>query len=875
MKLQRRLATRVFTAAIASIVCLGLVAAALLGFAQSAPALTVTGTIYNQIGEDPEIAVLSADESTLYVGSEGSVQIIPTTGPNANQVARSIALPCQPVALEISPDNTKLYMVPGNSGCPLDVYVYDVATGAQINTFNNSAATDILSAALSPDGSTLWVSTTVEYGTVYIFDTTSGVQTGSFTPPYKASEMVFAPDGSLVYLASTAYGTEDGYFYAVNPSTFAVTGSASLSSLTRIEGIAVSPNGQTVAITDWWNDQIYVITNPATPAPVSTKVQDIHDAEDVTFSADSLTVYVTGSDGVSSYVPSLGGIPIPTAAGDDAWGIAITSTGVLYVTNEVDNGYVTVMAAPNLAPAGQTIHATPGVALPAQPAWNPTGFNATPSYSISPAVSNGLSFSTTTGLLSGTPTVAAAPVTYTVQATSYTQSLGITFTNIAATTVTLSLTWTTPTLSPASQSATALFDKPFASTALMPANFSGTPSYALSGGTLPTGLQFNTQTGVVSGTPLAASPLVTYTITATSGIAMATATLALSVQPVMNPGHQNLSGTVNQAVGDSGYLVIGMPTGPSYSVSPALPAGLVLNPATGAISGSLPTASAGLYTVTASSGGLSAHATVYVNIAPVLTPVLQVVDGDTSTELVSVAPTAAGFPGAVQYSVSPRPPRWLRFDSSTGVLSGTPPEVFPPTSFVITGSSGAVRAAVTVSVSAIPELAVQAQTVYAMVGVPIAIAQSARSFDSSVSFEISPSLPAGLVFNTSSGLVSGTPTSTQPPTTYRVTARDGSFASESTVTLSVQAAPSAPNTTGTGTVNSHSTETPSAGVASARPTQTGSAPPSSSAKAEARTSTSAAVQPSVLALLLAGLVGAVLATTAIAGMQVLLRRRNR
>lgn len=40
------------------------------------------------------------------------------------------------------------------------------------------------------------------------------------------------------------------------------------------------------------------------------------------------------------------------------------------------------------------------------------------SYSISPAISNGLSFSTTTGLISGTPTAQATAVTYTITATN-------------------------------------------------------------------------------------------------------------------------------------------------------------------------------------------------------------------------------------------------------------------------------------------------------------------------------------------------------------------------------------------------------------------------------------------------------------------------
>lgn len=48
---------------------------------------------------------------------------------------------------------------------------------------------------------------------------------------------------------------------------------------------------------------------------------------------------------------------------------------------------------------------------------NSTG-GAINSYSISPTIGNGLSFSTTTGLISGTPTAQAAAVTYTITATN-------------------------------------------------------------------------------------------------------------------------------------------------------------------------------------------------------------------------------------------------------------------------------------------------------------------------------------------------------------------------------------------------------------------------------------------------------------------------
>lgn len=67
----------------------------------------------------------------------------------------------------------------------------------------------------------------------------------------------------------------------------------------------------------------------------------------------------------------------------------------------------------------------PGTAISSY-AINSTG-GGIASYSISPAIENGLSFSTVTGLISGSPSVAAPAVTYTITATNATGSASATY----------------------------------------------------------------------------------------------------------------------------------------------------------------------------------------------------------------------------------------------------------------------------------------------------------------------------------------------------------------------------------------------------------------------------------------------------------------
>jgi Putative Ig domain len=134
---------------------------------------------------------------------------------------------------------------------------------------------------------------------------------------------------------------------------------------------------------------------------------------------------------------------------------------------------------------------------------------------------------------------------------------------------------------------------------------------------LPAGLSLNTTNGAISGTPTAAMAQAAYTVTATNGSGSTTATLQITVTP---PAPSNLvypqttiSAIVGQAITPDTPTVTGMVS--SYSVSPALPAGLSLNTTTGVISGTPTVAVAQTaYTVTATNAGGNTTATVTITV---------------------------------------------------------------------------------------------------------------------------------------------------------------------------------------------------------------------------------------------------------------------
>ena len=179
--------------------------------------------------------------------------------------------------------------------------------------------------------------------------------------------------------------------------------------------------------------------------------------------------------------------------------------------------------------------------------------------------------------------------------------------------------------------------------------------YSVSPG-LPAGLTFNTDTGAITGTPTAASAAATYTVTVTDangatamaafsltadGAIAATVSAASTVQTV----YQSMSGlTPVSGSGGAGPLM--------FSISPGLPAGLVFNPNTGAITGT-PTAvsAATTYTVTVTdANGATATAMFSMTVAqqPSQTVVsaspMTATAGQAVTLTATVAATVAGTP---------------------------------------------------------------------------------------------------------------------------------------------------------------------------------------------------------------------------------------
>jgi DNA-binding beta-propeller fold protein YncE len=286
---------------------------------------------------------------------------------------------------------------------------------------------------------------------------------------------------------------------------------------------------------------------------------------------------------------------------------------------------------------------------------------AVTSYSVVPTLPWGLSLNSTSGAISGTPTVATEQANYNVTAYngggSTSATLSITVTNGAPTNLIYSS-------NPAVYTANAPI------MVNVPRTTGGEATqYAMSPGSpaLPASLMLNSTSGMISGTPSAASPATSYGITASNAFGSASVALTITVDrndaTKLAYSPSTVVYTAGQAI--TPLAVSNGVTG-TYTVNPPLPAGLSLNSGSGTISGT-PSAvtSTETYAVTASTSAGNAVGAVSITVDGVA-PWAQTIPNMEQT-ITPLAPAGSQFQ---QLNPDlPDNPAWLATHAATTAVS--------------------------------------------------------------------------------------------------------------------------------------------------------------------------------------------------------------
>ena len=231
-----------------------------------------------------------------------------------------------------------------------------------------------------------------------------------------------------------------------------------------------------------------------------------------------------------------------------------------------------------------------------------------------------------------------------------------------------------------------------------------------------------------------------------------------------------------------------------YSVSPALPAGLSLNIATGEISGT-PTALSTntTYTITASNSGGSSTTTITIVVNDEIPSFYYSPPEFTFTKGVTISSTilptnTGGTP--TSYTISPNLLSIFHFGINNGMIGGTPSITLTRTQFMITAtnSGGSSVTYINVTINDVPPGTFS----YSPVDMDLTLNQAMAPNTVSpgggavTSWEIEPDVPNGLNFESSNGTIWGTPTVLQTsPITYTIWANNSGGSSTTTVTITI------------------------------------------------------------------------------------------
>lgn len=427
---------------------------------------------------------------------------------------------------------------------------------------------------------------------------------------------------------------------------------------------------------------------------------------------------------------------------------------------------------------------------------------AVTSCSSSPALPAWASIDQSTCVISGSPTEALAATTYTITASN-------TGGSSSGAAVTLTVNAVAPTLSYATSTGTTGYVGSLMSVtpSTLKANGSAITSCTISPA-LPAWASIDNTNCVISGTPSGTMSATTYTVTANNSIgssggqAVTLTVEVLSAPTLSYVGASGTSGLINTlmtvaptTLDENGASIT------SCTISPTLPAWASINNTTCVISGT-PTATLAstTYTITATNSEGSASDTVTLDVNADVPSISYAAATGTTVSIgssMSVTPSTFNGNGATVTSCTSSPvlPSGLSINSSTCVISGSPDNIQAATSYTITATNsvGSSNASVTLTVEALaPQLSYSGATgTTGNAGSPMTVTPTTLEENGAAisNCTITPSLPTGLSLNTTTCVISGTPSSILSSTTYSVTAFNSvGSSSPASVTLTVNAA---------------------------------------------------------------------------------------
>ncbi len=627
--------------------------------------------------------------------------------------------------------------------------------------------------------------------------TTSSLATGVVQSAYSAT--LQATGGVSSYTWSVTTGTLPAGL-SLNAATGAITGTpttAGTSPITVTVADSETPTAKTATanLSIVVNQKLAVTTSSLGAAVVGTTYNQ--------------TLAATGGITPYTWAVTTGSLPAGLSLNASTGAITGTPTGpqvgtINFTVTATDSESPTKTATANLSiivsapPLSVTTSSLAGGTLGTaySATLGATGGITPYTWSISVgALPAGLTLNASTGQITGTPTGSmTGPITFTAKVTDSEQPTA------ASATAALSITITAAPLSVVTSSLpNGVAQSAYAGATLQAAGGVSPYTWSVTTGSLPAGLLLNSATGAISGTPTASGPI-TFTVTVTDSEIPTPQTanrqLTITINPQLTVTTSSLAAAVVGTAYNQTLAATGGITPYTWTVTiGSLPAGLTLNASTGAITGTPtgPQVGAINFTVTATdseSPTKTANANLSITVsAPPLSVTTSSLAGGTLGTAYSATLGAMGGITPYTWSVSVGSlPAGLSLNTSTGAITGTPTgNMTGPINFTVkvTDSeqpAGSATAALSITITAPPLSVTTSSFAVGVVASAYSASLQATGGVSPYSWSVTTgTLPAGLSLNSSTGAITGSPT-TAGTSNFTVTATDSETPTPQTAT---------------------------------------------------------------------------------------------
>lgn len=393
----------------------------------------------------------------------------------------------------------------------------------------------------------------------------------------------------------------------------------------------------------------------------------------------------------------------------------------------------------------------------------------TATFTVNPTLPSGLSINQNSGEISGTPSVTSAQSSYLIVATGSNGQTASTQINIEITDSAPYILYSDPNF---------ILSKNSQMVPRTPTNLGGEIISCSVSPILPTGLSINQTNCEISGTPTELYPESIHVVTATNSGGTHSTNISITVNdiaPFISYGTSEVILVKNTTIDNltatnSGGEIV------SCSVSPSLPSGLSINNLNCLISGT-PSETSGRtsYSITATNSGGQSLFQLYITVndqSPTNLVYSQTNSVYTKNQTITTNTPSNSGGVITSYSVSPSLPSGLTLNTTTGEISGTPIVASSSSGYLITGTNqtGSTSSTITISVNDLDPVISYSGSPFSFTKDSLISPITPATISNVSSCLISPVLPTGLVFNSSSCVISGTPSITSPATSYQITA---------------------------------------------------------------------------------------------------------